>query len=134
MSEVKNLLNDFTSMHDEFIIEWNKAMISGDTSSLDRMTEDYYVSFFKGINDKPIMFNKQEAINGMKQSIRHFLGAEKKFENRVIRLKNNENVVVFYEQLIVKDENILARLFTIENWKFINMKWVVVRETEESIN
>lgn len=134
MSEVKNLLNDFTSMHDEFIIEWNKAMISGDTSSLDRMTEDYYVSFFKGINDKPIMFNKQEAITGMKQSVTHFLGAEKKFENRVIRLRNNENVVVFYEQLIVKDENILARLFTIENWKFINKKWVVVRETEESIN
>ena len=51
MSEAKNLLDDFTSMHDEFIIEWNKAMISGDTSSLDRMTEDYYVSFFKGIND-----------------------------------------------------------------------------------
>lgn len=134
MSEAKNLLDDFTSMHDEFIIEWNKAMISGDTSSLDRMTEDYYVSFFKGINDKPIMFNKQEAITGMKQSVTHFLGAEKKFENRVIRLRDNENVVVFYEQLIVKDENILARLFTIENWKFINKKWVVVRETEESIH
>ena len=134
MSEAINLLDDCTSMHDEFIIEWNKAMISGDTSSLDRMTEDYYVSFFKGINDKPIMFNKQEAITGMKQSVTHFLGAEKKFENRVIRLRNNENVVVFYEQLIVKDENILARLFTIENWKFINKKWVVVRETEESIN
>lgn len=133
MAEVRNLLNDFTRIHDEFITDWNKAMISGDTSSLDRMTEDYYVAFFKGIYDKPIMFNKQEAVTGMKQSVMHFLGAEKKFENRVIRLRNNENAVVFYEQLIVKNEEILARLFTIENWEFINMKWVVVRETEESI-
>ena len=133
MAEVKKLLNEFTKVHDEFIADWNEAMISGDTSLLDRMTEDYYVAFFKSINDKPIMFDKEEAVTGMKQSVMHFLEAEKKFENRVIRLRNNENAVVFYEQLIVKNEEILARLFTIENWEFINMKWVVVRETEESI-
>lgn len=134
MAEVKKLLNEFTKVHDEFIADWNEAMISGDTSLLDRMTEDYYVAFFKGINDKPIMFDKEEAVTGMKQSVMHFLEAEKKFENRVIRLRNNENAVVFYEQIIAKNEVILARLFTIENWGFIKNKWVIVRETEESIN
>ncbi|KMY45560.1 hypothetical protein AC622_16150 [Bacillus sp. FJAT-27916] len=134
MAEVKKLLNEFTKVHDEFIADWNEAMISGDTSLLDRMTEDYYVAFFKSINDKPIMFDKEEAVTGMKQSVMHFLEAEKKFENRVIRLRNNENAVVFYEQIIAKNEVILARLFTIENWGFIKNKWVIVRETEESIN
>ena len=134
MVEVRNWLNDFTKTHDEFITDWNKAMFSGDISSLERFSEDYYVAFFKNTNDKPIMFNKQEAVTGMKQSVMHFLGAEKKFENRVIRLRNKENAVVFYEQLIVKNEEILARLFTIENWQFINMNWVIVRETEEAIN
>lgn len=131
---MKNLLKEFTKIHDEFISDWNEAMISGDTTSLDRMTEDYYVAFFKGAIDKPVMFNKQEALTGMKQSVMHFLGAKKKFENRVIRIRNKENAVVFYEQLIVKNEDVLARLFTIENWNLINEKWMIVRETEEPIN
>lgn len=70
----------------------------------------------------------------MKQSVTHFLGANKRFENRVIRLKDNENAVVFYEQLIVKKEEVLARLFTIEYWQLSNDKWMIIRETEERIN
>jgi hypothetical protein len=132
--ELKNLLNEFTRMHDLFINDWNEAMNSGDTTSVERMTNDYYVAFFKGINDKPLIFSKQEAVTGMKQSVMHFLGANKKFENRIIRLRNNENAVVFYEQLIVKNEVVLARLFTIENWQVTNEKWMIVRETEEAIN
>ncbi|MBH0157327.1 hypothetical protein IHV10_13190 [Fictibacillus sp. 5RED26] len=130
----QNHLNEFTKMHDEFILEWNSAMISGNTTSVVRMTEDYYVAFFNNNNEKPIFFTKQEAINGMEQSVRHFLGANKRFENRVIRLKDNQNAVVFYEQIIVKNEEVLARLFTIENWRLINKKWWIIRETEESIN
>ncbi len=97
------------------------------------MTDQYYAAFFKGVNDKPIIFSKQDALTGMKQSVLHFLGANKKFENRVIRLRTNENAVVFFEQLIVKNEDVLARLFTIENWELINEKWMIVRETEEPI-
>lgn len=134
MLELENRLIAFTKMHDEFINDWDHAMSSGDTSSVDRMTEDYYVAFFNSDHKQPVIFTKQEAINGMEQSVRHFLGARKRFENRVIRLRNNENAVVFYEQLIVKDEKVLARLFTIENWGFINGKWMVIRETEEPIN
>ncbi|WP_226679980.1 hypothetical protein [Sutcliffiella horikoshii] len=134
MLELQNRLNEFKEMHDEFLCDWNYAMSSGDTSSVDRMSDDYYVSFFNDGSKKPIFFTRQEAIEGMEQSVRHFYGANKRFENRIIRLRDYENAVVFYEQLIVKDENVLARLFTIENWKFINEKWMVIRETEESIN
>ena len=116
-----------------FSSDWNQAMKTGDTSSLDRMTEDYYVAFFKRSHEKPMIFNKAESIIGMEQSVKQFLGAQKKFENRVIRLRDNENAVVFYELLIVKNENVLARLFTIENWMLINGKWMIVRETEEPI-
>lgn len=134
MLELQNCLNEFTKMHDEFIRDWNQAMSSGDTSSVERMSEDYYVAFFNSGNEKPIIFTKQEAINGMEQSVRHFLGANKRFDNRVIRLRDNKNAVVFYEQLIVKDGEVLARLFTIENWRLINEKWMVIRETEEPVN
>jgi hypothetical protein len=134
MLELENRLVEFTNMHDEFIRDWNDAMSSGDTSSVERMTEDYYVAFFNNGNDKPVIFTRQESINGMKQSVKHFLGANKRFENRVIRLRNDESAVVFYEQLIVKDKEVLARLFTIENWKLINETWMIIRETEEPIN
>lgn len=133
MLELHSRLDEFTRMHDEFISDWNHAMSSGDTSSVERMTEDYYVAFFNSGKEKPIIYTKQEAINGMEQSVKHFLGANKRFENRVIRLKNNENAVVFYEQLIVKDEKVVARLFTIENWRLINERWMIIREIEEPI-
>ncbi|PFA69731.1 hypothetical protein CN378_02885 [Bacillus sp. AFS015802] len=127
-------LDDFTKMHDGFIRDWSHAMSSGDTSLVERMTEDYYVAFFKRGNERPTIFNKREAVNGMNQSVSQFLGANKRFENRVIRLRDSENAVVFYEQLIVKDEEVAARLFTIENWTFMNEKWMVMREIEEQIN
>ncbi|MFB4168169.1 hypothetical protein [Virgibacillus sp. JSM 102003] len=128
-----NQLNEFTTMHDEFIVNWNKAMISGDTSSLEKMTEDYYVIFFNGVNEKPNIFNKKEAVSGMKQSVKQLSGAKKKFKNRVIRLKDINHAVVFYEQLIEREEKVLARLFTIENWQFTNGEWLLNRETEEPI-
>lgn len=134
MIELQTTLNEFTKMHDEFLCDWNHAMSTGDTSSLDRMTEDYYVAFFNSGNEQPVLFTKQQSIDGMKQSVRHFLGAQKRFENRVIRLRNNENAVVFYEQLVVKGEEVLARLYTIENWCFIQNKWMIVREIEQPIN
>lgn len=49
MVELKNLLTEFTSMHDEFLTDWNKVMTSNDTSSVERMAEDYYVAFSKGL-------------------------------------------------------------------------------------
>lgn len=133
MINVEKRLDEFTEMHNGFIRDWNIAMNSGDTSSVERMAEDYYVAFFNSGNEKPIFFTRQEAIQGMEQSVKHFTGGKKKFENRVIRLRDNENAVVFYEQIVVKDENVVARLFTIENWKLINEKWMVIREIEESI-
>jgi hypothetical protein len=134
MLEIKNSLGEFTKMHNEFICDWNHAMSTGDTSSVERMAEDYYVAFFNSSNEKPIFFTKQEAINGMEQSVKHFLGAKKRSENRVIRLRNNENAVVFYEQLIVKGDEVFARLYTIENWTLMNGKWMIIREIEEPIN
>lgn len=129
----KERLIEFTRMHDMYILEWTKAMVSGDTSSVGRMADHYFVVFLRGGNEKPIIFNREEAITGMQQSVKHFMGASKLFKNRVIRLRDSEKAVVFYEQLIEKDGKILSRLFTIENWQLINGEWSIIRETEEPI-
>lgn len=127
-------LAEFTNRHDQFINDWNKAMHTGDTSALECMADDYYVSFFSGASDKPMMFDRNESIAGMKQSVEQLLGAQKKFENRVIRLKNKGNAVVFYELLLEKDGNVLARLLTIENWQLTDNQWLLAREIVEQVN
>ena len=134
MVVLKDTAKDFELMHDSFLEDWNQAMSSGETSNLDRMTEEYYVTFFRSSADRPAFFNKQEALDGLNQSVMHFRGCQKRFENRLIRFRSNDNAVVFYEQLIVKNEEVLARLFTTENWQLIQQKWMIVRETEEAVN
>ena len=134
MDQLQKRLIEFTKMHDDFIVSWNEAMKTGDTSGLDRMADDYYVAFFQPGTSQPMIFSKQQSIDGMKQSVSHFIGATKKFENRVIRLRDAEQAVVFYELLLVKDEEVTARLFTIENWELINERWMITRETEEPIH
>ncbi|WP_239454240.1 DUF4440 domain-containing protein [Bacillus suaedaesalsae] len=134
MIDLTNKVVEFTNMHDEFHADWNLAMSTGDLSALDRMTEDYYVAFFRGEHEKPLFFTKQDALDGMRKLVMHFIGAQKKFENKVIRMKNDDTAVVFYEQVIVRNEEVLARLFTIENWKLLNDKWMIVREIEEPIS
>lgn len=134
MNQLTCPVSEFTLMHDAFLNEWNQALISGDTSRLNRMTEEYYVAFFREATDQPMIFTKEESMNGLNESVKHFKGCQKRFENRVIRFRSEENAVVFYEQLVLKNDRVLARLFTIENWELIKGKWMIVRETEEAIH
>lgn len=129
-----NLLIRFTQMHDQYILDWNTAMSTGDTSSIERiMAEDYYCAFFNGPKDKPMIFNREDAISGMKESVNQLIGGKKKFENRVIRLKNPEHAAVFSELTVEKDDKVVAKFFTIENWQLVDDKWLLARETEEPI-
>lgn len=123
----------FTAMHDRYIQDWNLAMATGDTSALERMSEDYYVAFFNGVKDKPILFSKQDAVSGMQQSVNELLGAKKVFNHRVIRLKDDSHAVVFFELCIEKESQVLARLFTIEKWECIDGRWWIASEIEQGI-
>lgn len=120
-------------MHDQYIESWNEAMESGDTSALEVMGEHYYAAFFNGAEDQPHLYSKDEAILGMQQSVAQLLGAKKKFNNRVIRLKDEENAIVFNELVIEKEANILASLFSIEYWQYCHKKWILTSEIEQPI-
>ncbi|HEX7064353.1 MAG TPA: DUF4440 domain-containing protein [Bacillales bacterium] len=124
----------FTEMHDRYFEKWDHAMKSGDPSELEKlMPEDYYVTFFIRNQEKPAFFDRAEAIQGMRQSVSSHNGKTKRFENRVIRLRDAGNAVVFYEQVIEKDGEALARLFTIEDWRNRNGQWELAREIQEPI-
>ncbi|WP_245640076.1 hypothetical protein [Paenibacillus dakarensis] len=129
-----NVLGRFSEMHDQFIADWHAAMNSGDTSALELMTDDYYAAFFNDAKEKPLFFNTEESVSGMKDSVRQLLGGKKIFNNRLIRLKDNENAAVFYDLSIEFNGNVVARLFTIENWQLINTKWLIASEIQQRIN
>ncbi|QDP41088.1 hypothetical protein [Radiobacillus deserti] len=133
MESLESVLQEFTKFHDEYYHNWNKAMQTGDTTNVEHMAEAYYVAFYAAGNEKPLFFNKEDAIRGMKDSVRHFLGASKRFDHRVIRLTDNDHAVVFYEQVIEKNGQVQSRLFTIENWQRIGHVWKLIREIEQPI-
>ena len=126
-------LTQFTKTHDEFIQNWEQAMQTADTSKLEVMASGYYVTSFNGFSDKPEFYDCKEAIMGMRESVKELKGANKRFENRVIRQRGQDAYVVFYEMVIEKDQQEIARFFTIEDWKQINGTWQLVREISEHI-
>lgn len=123
----------FTAFHDLYLREWENAMATGEVDNLDKMSENYYVTFFSKGKDRPTFFERQEAMEGMRQSVHSLVGATKRFENRLIRMKDEDKAIVFYEQVIEKGHTILSRLFTIENWEKIDGQWTLMREIEEQI-
>lgn len=132
MSLRQQRLEEFTSFYEIKIKQWHNAMITGDTSSLEAdMVEDYKVFFFKKEAEAPDIFTAGEAIAGMRDSVSALPGAQKKFENKQIRLRSDDEAIVFYEQLLEKEGNVLVRLFTFEIWKYIEGKWKIIREVVE---
>ncbi|UOQ95320.1 DUF4440 domain-containing protein [Halobacillus shinanisalinarum] len=125
---------EFTVMHDQFLTEWSKALKNGDTSTIERrMHTDYYVTFFSE-NQHPMYFDRKEAVEGMRASVESARSFTKRLNNRITRLRNNDNVVVFYEQVLLnREREEMSRLLTIENWRKVNKQWLIIREMEEKI-
>ncbi|PKR77705.1 hypothetical protein CEY16_07170 [Halalkalibacillus sediminis] len=126
-------LSRFMDVHDRYILKWQQALDSGDASSLDFMADEYYVTFFWGEDNRPVYYERQEAFDGMIQSVSQLRGAKKLFEHRVIRMRDDDHAVVFFEQIIQMGNRVLARMLTVENWAIIENQWLMTREVEEHL-
>lgn len=126
-------IEQFAKAHDDFIEAWNVAMYSGDTAGLEIMTNNYYVTFFNSHVERPEFFDRPEAIQGMRESVEALQGAKKRFEHRIIRQRDPNRFVVFYEMIIEKNGQELTRFFTIEDWEERNGQWLLNREVTEHI-
>lgn len=130
----ETLLSDaelsFTRSHDQFLEQWKHAMYTGETDGVDRMANTYFVAFFMNNQPRPDFFEYDEAMEGMRQSVKECVGFEKSFENRIIRMKNQTNAIVFYEQILKNGERELSRLFTTEEWELQGDQWLLTREVD----
>jgi hypothetical protein len=100
----------------------------------EEMIGEYKVYFFTKGQDDPAVYKIDEIIDGMRKSVTALKGASKKFVNKVIRTRNDDNAIVFYEQIIEKEGQEISRLFTIESWKWLEEKWVLFREVVEPVS
>lgn len=128
-------LNNFTKFHQKTLSKWEEVMKTGDVSLFEEeMIGEYKVYFFTKGQDDPAVYKIDEIIDGMRKSVTALKGASKKFVNKVIRMRNDDNAIVFYEQIIEKEGQEIARLFTIESWKLLEEKWVLFREVVEPVS
>ncbi|WAH37225.1 hypothetical protein [Alicyclobacillus dauci] len=92
----------------------------------------YRVELYTRNEGQPEIDDHDVAIQGMRSSVQALRGASKRAVHRHIGMRNDEEAVVFYEQVIER-EITLARLFVTEAWSFMDGKWQIVRETVEHL-
>lgn len=131
---VQEITMEFKAVHNAYIHSWEQAMQTGITTEVERVYSDkYYDVFLSGAQDDFIREGRKSAMEGLRSSVATLQGASKRFENRIIRVRKNGTVVVFYEQVVQRNEGKLARLFVIEDWAHYQNGWRIVREVTESI-
>ncbi len=125
-------LDEFTRMHNQLLAEWENAIKTGDASPLENMAQHYSVAFFTTKKKNPYVFNRAEALEGLRKSVILSSELQKKFENRIIRMKSSTKAKVFYEQVIERRGQEINRIFTIESWEY-DQGWLLTREVEDQL-
>jgi hypothetical protein len=126
--------NTFISFHDKCLADWDKAIRIGEIGELSEYPSNEYQGFFgyKGITDlTPTL--KEEAISGLKQLLNYVAGSEHIAQNRVIKMRNENEAVVSYERIITKEHSIDMSFLVIQVWHFKDRRWEIVREIAENI-
>lgn len=125
-------LAEFTAHFHQGLGEWAGAMETGDTARLEsEMAEEITCYFGRAGDEKMETIKKEEIVAGMRSSVQALRGCRKRFENVVIRMRSDDEAVVFFEQVVERVDQVLARLFTIETYRRQGGRWLCVREVVE---
>lgn len=125
-------LAEFTAHFHQGLGEWARAMETGDTARLEPEMADEIVCYFgrAGVERMEVL-RREEIVAGMRSSVQALRGCRKRFENVIIRMRSDEEAVVFFEQVVERADQVLARLFTIETYRRDRGRWLCVREVAE---
>lgn len=132
MTDREQQLQEFVAALDQAEAKWDHAMATGDTAAIEADMPEGIVCYFAARGMQEAQFNDRASIiAGMRQSIGKGGAARKRFENRIIRMRSEDEAVVFFEQIVGKEDQVYARLFTIETWRLMDGQWRCVREIVE---
>ncbi|MHB1956635.1 hypothetical protein [Alicyclobacillus sp. ALC3] len=130
----RGTVEEFCHLHDAYISDWGRAMETGDTEQIEHFySEAYFVTFLGKPGTKPNIEGRVTAVDGMRQSVAALRGAVKRFDGRIVRVRNAQSVVVFYELIIERDGAALAHMFTVEDWRLFAHGWQIEREMVEVV-
>lgn len=126
------LLDEFTRHFGKGLSQWEQAMTTGNTRPIEEeMPANITCYFGRAGQDLMDVIDRDGIVSGMRQSVAALGGCRKRFKNRVIRMRSADEAVVFFEQVVERDNQVLARLFTIETYRQISGRWQCIREVVE---
>lgn len=122
-------------LHDQCLAEWDHATRTGDVSGIARFAGEAFngTSAYAG-TDRAQPFDRAEGIAGLGQLLSTLKGTAHRAENRVVRLRNDEEAVVFYERIFERDSRVVLRFMVLQTWRLTGAKWCVVREAAELLS
>lgn len=127
-------LAEFTREIEEGLSRWQDAMATGDTRPIEQdMAPNITCYFGRAGLDSVDVISRDGIVNGMRQSVAALRGCTKRFENRLIRMRSSDEAVVFFEQVVERESEVLARLFTIETYRRVSGRWRCLREIVEHV-
>lgn len=114
--------------------EWDRAMATGETAPLEAEIPDEMLCYFGLNGTEPLaVYDRTAVITGMRQSVGGLRGCTKRFENPLIRMRSETEAVIFFEQVVCRGDDVLARLFTMETYRLMDGHWRCVREVVEHL-
>lgn len=132
MNIPNELLDEFTLQFEKGLSQWEEAMTTGNTRPIEEEMPANIICYF-GRTGQDLMdvIDRDGIVSGMRQSVAALRGCRKHFENRVIRMRTAYEAVIFFEQVVERENRVLARLFTIETYRRVSGRWQCVREIVE---
>ncbi|MGB8954613.1 MAG: hypothetical protein WCC10_04520 [Tumebacillaceae bacterium] len=114
----------FVETHNRYLSAWKEALRTGNPGEVDAYTARHVRAEFgyAGVADP-----------GLRELISAHRGAEHRCENRVIRPRNETEVVVFYERIMEREGKILAQYQLLQTWRQIEGEWRLIRELVEKL-
>ncbi|MFZ5816620.1 MAG: hypothetical protein ACOY93_15225 [Bacillota bacterium] len=133
MAHSPERLAEFGEQFQRMVGMWEEAMGSGDTRGLESdMAEGVVCYFGQAGAGLMTVLDRDGIVAGMRRSVAALQGCSKRFEHVMIRMRSDEEAVVFFEQVVERAGRVLARLFTIETYQRRSSgHWVCVREVVE---
>lgn len=132
--ERDRLLAAFTRHFEHEVELWDEAMRTGETGAIEAYIPAEITCYFARCGmDRAEIIDRKGVVSGMRQSVSALKGCRKRFENRLIRMRGETEAVIFFEQVIERDLQVLARLFTIETYRLTEGNWRCIREVVEHV-
>lgn len=106
-----------------------------EVTSNEQQGDGYTVYFGRGNRDTADIIDRAAATAGMRRSVADCAaaGIAKRWHHRLIRMAGPSEAVVFSEQVLERDGQVVARLLTVERWRRTAEGWRVVREKVEPV-